>query len=37
VDAAGRHAVYLFDVAPDRVIWGLAARVVRDLVQRAFP
>ncbi len=36
VDAAGRHAVYFFDVAPDRVIWGLTARVVRDLVQRAF-
>jgi hypothetical protein len=36
MDAAGRYAVYFFDVAPDRVIWGLTARVVRDLVLRAF-
>jgi len=36
VDAAGRYAVYFFDIAPDRVIWGLTARVVRDLVLRAF-
>jgi 8-oxo-dGTP pyrophosphatase MutT (NUDIX family) len=35
VDGAGRYAVYFFDVAPDRVIWGLTARVVKDLVRRA--
>jgi 8-oxo-dGTP pyrophosphatase MutT (NUDIX family) len=37
VDAAGRYAVYFFDIAPHLVIWGLTARVVRDLVLRAFP
>jgi 8-oxo-dGTP pyrophosphatase MutT (NUDIX family) len=36
VDAAGRYSVTFFDVAPDRVIWGLTARVVRDLVELAF-
>jgi 8-oxo-dGTP pyrophosphatase MutT (NUDIX family) len=34
--ATGRYRVYFFDVAPDRVIWGLTARLVKDLRDRAF-
>lgn len=30
----GRYKVYFFDVAPDRVVWGLTARLVRDLLER---
>ncbi len=37
VDAArGRYQVWFFDVAPDRVIWGLTGRIVRELLDRAF-
>ena len=32
--ATGRYKVYFFDVAPDRVVWGLTARLVRDLLER---
>lgn len=31
----GRYRVWFFDVAPDRVIWGLTARVLKDLLDRA--
>jgi 8-oxo-dGTP pyrophosphatase MutT (NUDIX family) len=31
----GRYRVWFYDVAPDRVIWGLTARIVKDLVDRA--
>jgi 8-oxo-dGTP pyrophosphatase MutT (NUDIX family) len=30
----GCYKVYFFDVAPDRVVWGLTARLVRDLLER---
>jgi 8-oxo-dGTP pyrophosphatase MutT (NUDIX family) len=33
---AGRYRVWFYDVAPDRVIWGFTARVLKDLVERAF-
>lgn len=32
----GRYRVWFFDVAPDRVIWGLTARVLKELLDRAF-
>ncbi len=32
--ASGRYKVYFFDVEPDRVVWGLTARLVRDLLAR---
>ncbi len=32
--ATGRYKVYFFDVAPDRVVWGLTARLVHDLLAR---
>lgn len=32
---AGRYRVWFYDVAPDRVIWGFTARVLKDLVDRA--
>lgn len=32
--ATGRYKVYFFDVAPERVVWGLTARLVRDLLER---
>jgi len=32
---AGRYRVWFYDVAPDRVIWGLTARILKDLVDRA--
>lgn len=32
--ASGSYKVYFFDVAPDRVVWGLTARLVRDLLER---
>lgn len=32
--ATGAYKVYFFDVAPDRVVWGLTARLVRDLLER---
>lgn len=31
----GRYQVWFFDVAPDRVIWGLTARVLKELLDRA--
>ena len=31
---SGSYKVYFFDVAPDRVVWGFTARVVRDLLER---
>jgi 8-oxo-dGTP pyrophosphatase MutT (NUDIX family) len=34
--ATGRYRVYFFDIAPDRVIWGLTARLVKDLRDIAF-
>ncbi len=38
VDAAARrYRVWFFDVAADRIVWGLTARVVKELVERAFP
>ncbi len=33
--AAGRYQVWFFDVAPDRIIWGLTARVLKELLDRA--
>jgi 8-oxo-dGTP pyrophosphatase MutT (NUDIX family) len=34
----GRYKVYFFTAAgPGRVIWGLTARILKDLVDRAFP
>lgn len=33
--ANGRYRVWFFDVAPDRVIWGLTARVLKELIDRA--
>jgi len=33
--ARGRYQVWFFDVAPDRVIWGLTARVLKELLDRA--
>jgi len=30
----GCYKVYFFDVEPDRVVWGLTARLVRDLLER---
>ncbi len=32
---AGRYRVWFFDVAPDRIIWGLTARVLKELLDRA--
>jgi 8-oxo-dGTP pyrophosphatase MutT (NUDIX family) len=32
---AGRYRVWFYDLAPDRVIWGFTARVLKDLVDRA--
>jgi 8-oxo-dGTP pyrophosphatase MutT (NUDIX family) len=29
-----RYRVWFYDVAPDRVIWGLTARVLKELVER---
>ncbi|HYQ82368.1 MAG TPA: CoA pyrophosphatase [Anaeromyxobacteraceae bacterium] len=34
---SGAYKVYFFDVAPDRVVWGLTARLVRDLLERLGP
>lgn len=35
VDAeSGAYKVWFFDVAPNRVVWGLTARLVRDLLER---
>ncbi|HEU4384292.1 MAG TPA: CoA pyrophosphatase [Anaeromyxobacteraceae bacterium] len=34
---SGSYKVYFFDVAPDRVVWGLTARLVRDLLERLRP
>jgi len=31
----GRYRVWFFDVAPDRVIWGFTARVLKELLDRA--
>jgi len=31
----GRYRVWFYDVAPDRVIWGLTARVLKELLDRA--
>jgi 8-oxo-dGTP pyrophosphatase MutT (NUDIX family) len=31
----GRFRVWFFDVAPDRVIWGFTARVLKELIDRA--
>lgn len=33
--AAGRYRVWFYDIAPDRIIWGLTARIVKDLMDRA--
>jgi len=33
--AAGRYQVWFFDLGPDRIIWGLTARVLKELVDRA--
>jgi len=33
--ASGRYRVWFFDVAPDRIIWGLTARVLKELLDRA--
>jgi len=30
------YRVWFYDAAPDRVIWGLTARVLKDLIDRAF-
>jgi len=32
---AGRYQVWFFDLGPDRVIWGLTARVLKELLDRA--
>jgi 8-oxo-dGTP pyrophosphatase MutT (NUDIX family) len=32
---AGRYRVWFFDAAPDRVIWGFTARVLKELLDRA--
>jgi len=32
---AGRYRVWFYDVAPDRVIWGFTARVLKDLLDRS--
>ncbi len=37
VDGRGRYRVYFFDVAPERLVWGLTARILRELLERAFP
>jgi 8-oxo-dGTP pyrophosphatase MutT (NUDIX family) len=31
----GRYRVWFFDVAPDRIIWGFTARVLKELLDRA--
>jgi len=31
----GRYRVWFFEVAPDRVIWGFTARVLKELLDRA--
>lgn len=31
----GRFRVWFYDVAPDRVIWGFTARVLKELIDRA--
>jgi hypothetical protein len=33
----GRYRVWFYDVSPDRVIWGLTARVLKDLLERLAP
>jgi len=31
----GRYRVWFYDVSPERVIWGLTARVLKELLERA--
>jgi 8-oxo-dGTP pyrophosphatase MutT (NUDIX family) len=33
----GRYRVWFYDVSPDRIIWGLTARVLKELLERALP
>lgn len=36
IDREGdRYRVWFYDVAPDRIIWGLTARVLKELLERA--
>lgn len=30
-----RYRVWFFDVAPDRIVWGLTARILKELLDRA--
>jgi len=32
--AGGRYRVWFFDVSPDRIVWGLTARVLKELIDR---